>query len=157
MCKDVILWNLTFIFSGSEKKFSLVVLQITLQPLKNVKKNVICLKLFWYKAFVDWKLKLLNFLVDSISVLNVLEITFMFSHSNHLMIFTIAFDPRQFIHICLIKLDFPSAFDPAISHNLNSYQGPLFWSSLYKHLSTVCIVTSLSNLKFTVESVECEL
>ena len=80
MRKDVILWNLTFIFSGSEKKFSLVVLQITLQPLKNVKKNVICLKLFWYKVFVDWKLKLLNFLLDSISVLNVFEITFMFSY-----------------------------------------------------------------------------
>ena len=28
--------------------------------------NVICFKLFWYKAFVHWKLILLNFLRDSI-------------------------------------------------------------------------------------------
>ena len=34
-------------------------------PLKNVKKNAILFKLFWYKVFVHWKLKLLNFLVDS--------------------------------------------------------------------------------------------
>ena len=35
-----------------------------LKPLKNVKKNSIFFKLFWYKVFVHWKLKLLNFLVD---------------------------------------------------------------------------------------------
>ena len=38
-----------------------------LKPLKNVKKNAIFLKLFCrYSVFVHWKLKLLNFLVDSI-------------------------------------------------------------------------------------------
>ena len=36
-----------------------------LKPLKNVKKNAIFFKLFRYKVFVHWKLKLLNFLVDS--------------------------------------------------------------------------------------------
>ena len=60
MGKSVILWNLTFLFSGSHKKFSLVLLQVTnyiLEPLKNVKKNAIYFKLFWYKVFVHWKLK----------------------------------------------------------------------------------------------------
>ena len=37
-----------------------------LKPLKNFKKNAIFFKLFWYSVFVHWKLKLLNFLVDSI-------------------------------------------------------------------------------------------
>ena len=37
-----------------------------LKPLKNVKKNAIFFKLFCYKIFVPWKLKLLNFLVDFI-------------------------------------------------------------------------------------------
>ena len=27
-------------------------------PLKNVKTNAVCFKLFWYKVFVQWKLKL---------------------------------------------------------------------------------------------------
>ena len=61
-----------------------------------MKKNVICLKLFWYKVFVDWKLKLLNFFLDSISVLNVFEITFMFSYSNDLMILTIGLQSRDY-------------------------------------------------------------
>ena len=39
-----------------------------LSPLKNVKKNAICFKLFWYKVFVHWKLELLNFLVDSVLI-----------------------------------------------------------------------------------------
>ena len=34
--------------------------------MKNLKKNAIFFKLFWYSGFVHWKLKLLNFLVDSI-------------------------------------------------------------------------------------------
>ena len=34
--------------------------------MKYVKRNTIFFKLFWYKVFVDWKLKLLNFLVVSI-------------------------------------------------------------------------------------------
>ena len=29
-------------------------------PLKNVKTNAVCFKLFWYKVFVHWKLKLLK-------------------------------------------------------------------------------------------------
>ena len=55
---DVILWNSTIVFSGCHKKFSLVLLQITsyIYSLKNLKKNAICFKLFWYKVFVLWKL-----------------------------------------------------------------------------------------------------
>ena len=34
--------------------------------MKNVKKNAIYIKLFWYKVFVHWKLKSLNFLMASI-------------------------------------------------------------------------------------------
>ena len=34
--------------------------------LKNVKKKAICFKLFWFKVFVHWKLKSLNFLLDSV-------------------------------------------------------------------------------------------
>ena len=34
------------------------------KPFKNAKKNAIFFKLFWYKVFVHWKLKLLNFLVN---------------------------------------------------------------------------------------------
>ena len=41
--------------------------QSHLYPLKNVKKkNAIFFKLFWYKVFAHWKLKLLNFLMDSV-------------------------------------------------------------------------------------------
>ena len=36
------------------------------------KNNAIFLKLFWYKAFVHWKLKLLNFLVDSVLIFCIL-------------------------------------------------------------------------------------
>ena len=38
---------------------------ITSLALEKGKKNALCLKLFWYKVFVHWKLKLLNFPVDS--------------------------------------------------------------------------------------------
>ena len=41
---------------------------ITYLALENVKKNAIFFKLFWYKVFVHWKLKLLNFLVDSVLI-----------------------------------------------------------------------------------------
>ena len=34
------------------------------RPWKNVKKDEIFFKLFWYKVFVHWELKLLNFLED---------------------------------------------------------------------------------------------
>ena len=50
-------------FLGLHKKFSLVLLQITnyiYSSFKKVKMNVICFKLFWYKAFVHWKLILLG-------------------------------------------------------------------------------------------------
>ena len=36
--------------------------------MKNVKKNAIFFKLFWYEVFVHWKLKLLNILVDSVLI-----------------------------------------------------------------------------------------
>ena len=39
-----------------------------LQCLKNVRKSAICFKLFWYKIFVHWKLKLLNVLVNSVLI-----------------------------------------------------------------------------------------
>ena len=39
-----------------------------LYALKNVKKNAIFFKLFWYKVFVHWELKLLNFLVDCVLI-----------------------------------------------------------------------------------------
>ena len=38
------------------------------KPFKNVNKNAIFFKLFWYKVFVHGKLKLLNFLVDSVLI-----------------------------------------------------------------------------------------
>ena len=41
-------------------------LLLHLKPLKNVKKNATFVKLFWYKVFPHWKLKLLSFLVDSV-------------------------------------------------------------------------------------------
>ena len=71
LVQDVILWNLTVIFSGSHKKFSLGFLQMTnyiFSPWKMLKKTVIYFKLFWYKEFVHWKLKLLNFLVGSVLI-----------------------------------------------------------------------------------------
>ena len=39
-----------------------------IKPLKNVKKNAMFFKLFWYNIFVHWKLKLLNFLMDSVLI-----------------------------------------------------------------------------------------
>ena len=42
--------------------------KLYLKPLKNVKKNAVLFKLFRYKVFVHWKLKLLNFLIDSILI-----------------------------------------------------------------------------------------
>ena len=58
------LWTLTFISSGFLEKFSMVLLQITndiYSPWKKKLKNPILFKLFWYKVFVYWRLKLLNF------------------------------------------------------------------------------------------------
>ena len=42
---------------------------ITSIALEKCKKNAIFFKLFWYKVFLHWKLKLLNFLVDSVLIL----------------------------------------------------------------------------------------
>ena len=39
-----------------------------LSPWKIYIKNAIFFNLFWYKVFVHWKLKLLNFLVDSVLI-----------------------------------------------------------------------------------------
>ena len=39
---------------------------ITSIALEKCKKNAIWLKIFWYKVFVHWKSKLLNFLMDSV-------------------------------------------------------------------------------------------
>ena len=64
------LWSLKFIFSGSRNKLSLVLLQIAnyiYSPcMKSVKKNEVWLKIFCYKDFVHWELKLLSFLMDSV-------------------------------------------------------------------------------------------
>ena len=65
------LWSLKSIFSGSDKKLSLAFLQITnyiYSPWKKVKKNVKWLNLFWNKIFIQWKLKLLTFLMDSVLI-----------------------------------------------------------------------------------------
>ena len=67
-CFSQFLWNLTFIFSGSHKKFSLLLLHIT-NYIKNVTKNATWFKLFRYKVFVQRKLKLLNFLMDSVLII----------------------------------------------------------------------------------------
>ena len=42
--------------------------KLYLWRLKNAKKNAVLFKLFWYKVFVYWKLKLLNFRMDSILI-----------------------------------------------------------------------------------------
>ena len=65
------LWNLTFIFSGYHEKFSLVLLQMTnyiYSTWKMQKRMQYGLNLFWYRVFVHWKLKLLNFLMDSMLI-----------------------------------------------------------------------------------------
>ena len=66
------IWNL---FSRAPiRTFSLELFHITyidLCPLKSVKKNAIWILIFWYKVFAHWKLKLLNFLKDSVLILFV--------------------------------------------------------------------------------------
>ena len=39
---------------------------LNLLSLKSVKKSAIWLKIFWYKGFVHWELKLLNFLINCV-------------------------------------------------------------------------------------------
>ena len=64
------LWNLTFTFSDSHNNFPRRYYRwlITSLALAKCKKNAIFL-LFWYKVLVHWKLKLLNFPVDSILII----------------------------------------------------------------------------------------
>ena len=42
--------------------------KLYLYPLKNVKRNAVLFKLFWYKVFVGWKLNFFNFLMDSVLI-----------------------------------------------------------------------------------------
>ena len=56
------IWH--YIIPGSREKFYLVLLKMT--NCENVKKNEILFKLFWYKVFVLWKLKLLILLINFI-------------------------------------------------------------------------------------------
>ena len=65
------IWSFWSLFSRAPtRSFSLKLFHITyyiISTRKNVKKNEICLKLFWYKVFVShWKLKWLNFLMESV-------------------------------------------------------------------------------------------
>ena len=59
---DVILWHLRFIFSGSHRKFSLVLLQLTNYIFSPWRCKKECnIRLFWYNVFVHWKLKITQF------------------------------------------------------------------------------------------------
>ena len=94
------LWNLTFIFSDSYNKFSLVLLQMTnyiFSPWKNVKKNALFFKLFWYKVLVHWKLKLLNFLEDSVLIIN----------NVHMYVFYFWYCARQVAKINIEQFQWP--------------------------------------------------
>ena len=87
--------NLTFIFSGSHAKLSLVLLPITnyiYSPWKVLKR-------VWYcKVFVEWKLKLLNLLMDSI--LTCQWISFTFSRAPFIFI---VFQPIEFFNHLELK------------------------------------------------------
>ena len=64
------IWSIWSLFSPAPiRTFPLEWFHITyyIKPLKSVKKDAIWLKLFWYKVFAHWKLKLLNFLMDSVN------------------------------------------------------------------------------------------
>ena len=65
------LWNLTFIFSAPMRNFPWCYYRWLITSLglkKNVKKNAIFFKLFWYKVFDLWELKLFSFLVESVLI-----------------------------------------------------------------------------------------
>ena len=64
------LGNLTFISRTPRRNFLWCHYRWLITSLgpKNVKKNAIFFKLFWYKVFVHWELKLLNFLVDCVLI-----------------------------------------------------------------------------------------
>ena len=51
------------------------------------KKNVTFFKLFWYKVFVHWKLKLLNFLVDSVYLFSFVCLFVCFFWGGHFLLF----------------------------------------------------------------------
>ena len=71
------LWNLTIIFSGSLENFLWCYnrwLTTSLAPEKFKKRMQYAFKLFWYKVFVHSKLKLLNFLVDSVLMIEMSQI-----------------------------------------------------------------------------------
>ena len=59
---------------------------ITSLALENVRKNAICFKLFWYKIFVHWKSKLLNVLVDSVSIIHLTLNNWSISKQNVLLV-----------------------------------------------------------------------
>ena len=80
---NFILWNLRLlkfnVFSGSHKNLFVGVISnnlLHLWPLKSVKKNAICLKICWYRVFVHWKWKLLNFLMDFVLKRNYSYVAF---------------------------------------------------------------------------------
>ena len=59
---DSVLKLSKFVFLGSTHNYLFFGV---ISSTKNVKKDAICLKLFWYKGLVHRKLKLLSFLMDS--------------------------------------------------------------------------------------------
>ena len=70
-CVFTILVKFDIYFFGLpwEKVFGVITdNKLYLYPLKNVKRNAVLFKLFWYKVFVFWKLKFFNFLMDSILI-----------------------------------------------------------------------------------------
>ena len=60
---DSVLKLSKFVFLGSTHNYLFFGV---ISATKNVKKDAICLKLFWYKVLVHRKLKLLSFLMDSV-------------------------------------------------------------------------------------------
>ena len=95
---DVILWDLRFIFSGSHRKFSLVLLQMTNYIFSPWRCKKECnIRLFWYNVFVHWKLKLLSFLEDSV-------LNYVFAHSLHSSPRSPCFCSGMVIVCCFIKL-----------------------------------------------------
>ena len=60
---DSVLKLSKFVFLGSTHNYLFFGV---ISSTKNVKKDAICLKLFWYKVLVHRKLKLLSFLMDSV-------------------------------------------------------------------------------------------
>ena len=79
-CVITILVKFDIYFLGLPWKFFFRVTTddlLHVKPLENVKRNAIFFKLFWYKVFVHLKLKLLNFLVDSVLILGFPSIMYL--------------------------------------------------------------------------------